>query len=38
MQLFVRNGIEYLIDGAYALRHYTGLDRDTKRFRFDDPA
>jgi hypothetical protein len=32
MQLFVRNGIEYLIDGAYALRHYTGLDRDTKDF------
>jgi hypothetical protein len=32
MQLFVRNRIEFLIGGAYALGHYTGLDRDTKDF------
>src|ERR1700704_1365586 len=32
MQLLVRNRIEFLIGGAYALGHYTGLSRDTKDF------
>jgi hypothetical protein len=32
MQLFVRNRIEFLIGGAYALGHYTSLSRDTKDF------
>jgi hypothetical protein len=32
MQLFVRNRIEFLIGGAYALGHYTGLSRETKDF------
>jgi hypothetical protein len=32
MQLLVRNRVEFLIGGAYAFSHYTGLNRDTKDF------
>jgi Nucleotidyl transferase of unknown function (DUF2204) len=32
MQLLRENSIDFLVGGAYALGHYTGIDRDTKDF------
>jgi Nucleotidyl transferase of unknown function (DUF2204) len=32
MQLLRENNIDFLVGGAYALGHYTGIDRDTKDF------
>lgn len=32
MQLLRDNNIDFLVGGAYALGHYTGIDRDTKDF------
>ena len=30
MQLLIENNLEFLVGGAYALAHYTGIARDTK--------
>ena len=32
MQLLLENDLEFLVGGAYAVAHYTGLARDTKDF------
>ena len=32
LSLLTRSGIPYLVGGAYALRHYTGVDRSTRDF------
>lgn len=32
MQLLIENNLEFLVGGAYAVAHYTGIARDTKDF------